>query len=427
MNKQIAALLLTVVPLMAVPVQAQSFGVELFNNLMPASGAMAGASVAAPQDLQSAINGNPATLTQYHGTQFGLGGAWIEPTYNLSVAPPGLPFVGAFDAKSDAQGVAAPSIGVTQDFSAWGLPVTVGTGLVAGAGAGVDFREVPESNGTYASLVALDIVSGVGVSLTEQLSLGASVVLSNATMGGPFVGNTGSSIDYALRGCAGLGYQLTPETNLGLFWKSKASYTFENLVTFPNLAPGVYFDVAADRPQSIGLGVANSSLLDGRLLLATDAVFQQYTNADMFGELFNDQWAVQFGAQYTLSHRILLRAGYAWNENPMRDSVGDRLGGVVPPSGFAQVQYIEALFAAIPQDRVTGGVSVRDVLPGVDLDLFAGGMFEQSQTFGITTASVESYWVGMGLTWRFGRGDCECECYALSHPAEHIANNGPAR
>ena len=77
----------------------------------------------------------------------------------------------------------------------------------------------------------------------------------------------------------------------------------------------------------------------------------------------------------------------------------------------AQVQYIEALFAAIPQDRITGGVSVRDVLPGVDLDLFAGGMFEESQTFGVTTATVESYWVGTGVTWRFGRGGCsEDEC-----------------
>ena len=81
------------------------------------------------------------------------------------------------------------------------------------------------------------------------------------------------------------------------------------------------------------------------------------------------------------------------------------------PRRLAQVQYIEALFAAIPQDRITGGVSVRDVLPGVDLDLFAGGMFEESQTFGITTATVESYWVGTGITWRFGRGGCsEDEC-----------------
>lgn len=413
MNGRVAVLLLTFVFLLQNSANAQSFGVEVFNNLMPASGGMAGASTAAPQDLQSAINGNPATLTQYHGTQFGLGGAWIEPTYRLSTGD--LPFVDPFDAKSDAQGIAAPNIGVTQDFSAWGLPVTMGLGLVAGSGAGVDFREVPESNGTYASLVALDIVAGAGVCLTDRLSIGASIILSNATMAGPFsnaslvepfAANTASSIDYALRGSVGVGYQLTPDTNLGLFWKSKAGYTFESLVTFPNFVPGVFFDVVADRPQCFGLGIANKTLLDGRLLLAVDAVFQEYTNTAMFGELFNDQWALQFGAQYALNHRVRLRLGYAWNENPMRDSVGDHLGGVLPPGGAEQVQYIEALFAAIPQDRITAGVSVRDVLPGVDLDLFAGGMFEQSQTFGVTTATVESYWVGTGITWRFGRGSC---------------------
>lgn len=407
MNLRVVMLLAMTVSLASRGGYAQSFGVEVFNNLMPASGGMAGASTAAPQDLQSAINGNPATLTQYSGTQFGLGGAWIEPTYNLSVADPGLPFVGAFDAKSDAQGISAPNIGVTQDFNAWGLPMTMGIGLMAGSGAGVDFREVPASNGTYASLVALDIIAGAGVQLTERLSCGASLILSNATMAGPFVGNTGSSIDYALRGSLGLGYQLTPATSLGLYWKSKAAYTFESLVTFPSLAPGVYFDVAADRPQIVGLGIANQRLLDGRLLLALDAVFQQYSETAMFGDLFNDQWAVQLGAQYALTDRVRLRLGYAWNENPMRDSVGDRLSGILPPEGVAQVQYIEALFAAIPQDRITGGVSVRDVLPGVDLDLFAGGMFEQSQTFGITTATVASYWIGTGITWRFGRGGCE--------------------
>ena len=87
-------------------VEAQSFGVELFNNLMPASGGMAGTSIAAPQDVQSAVYGNPATMTQYRGTQFAFGGAWVEPTYNLSVAEPGLPLLGVVpftDAKSDAR------------------------------------------------------------------------------------------------------------------------------------------------------------------------------------------------------------------------------------------------------------------------------------------------------------------------------------
>src|SRR5436190_20946857 len=69
--------------MVAANVSAQSFGVELHNTLMPASGAMGGVSIARPQDLTSALNGNPASLSQFKGTQFLFGGAWVEPTFNL--------------------------------------------------------------------------------------------------------------------------------------------------------------------------------------------------------------------------------------------------------------------------------------------------------------------------------------------------------
>src|SRR5262245_46247762 len=74
-------------------VSGQSFGVELHNTLMPAAGAMGGVSIAQPQDLTSSINGNPATLTQFTGTQFLFGGAWAEPTFNLTQTS-NIPVVG---------------------------------------------------------------------------------------------------------------------------------------------------------------------------------------------------------------------------------------------------------------------------------------------------------------------------------------------
>src|SRR5262245_36002562 len=81
----------------------QSYGVEMNNTLMPASGGMAGASNALPQDHLSAINGNPATLTQFPGTHFTFGGAWAEATYNIDQLAP-LPLVGVqpYSAKSNA-------------------------------------------------------------------------------------------------------------------------------------------------------------------------------------------------------------------------------------------------------------------------------------------------------------------------------------
>ncbi len=90
----------------------------------------------------------------------------------------------------------------------------------------------------------------------------------------------------------------------------------------------------------------------------------------------------------------------------MRDVVGNNAGGVFPPTGSQHIQYVQALFAAIPQHRVTAGVSIQDVLPGVEMSLFAGGMFEESQSFGRSTATVKSYWVGTGLTWHFGCDSC---------------------
>ena len=44
-----------------------------------------------------------------------------------------------------------------------------------------------------------------------------------------------------------------------------------------------------------------------------------------------------------------------------------------------------------------------DVLPNIDMDMMAGGMFPDAEQLGsFTTTSIESYWVGVGLTWRFG-------------------------
>jgi hypothetical protein len=99
--------------------------------------------------------------------------------------------------------------------------------------------------------------------------------------------------------------------------------------------------------------------------------------------------------------------GYAYAENIMRDLPATTVGGILPPGALAGVQYIQAQFPAINQHRISGGVGIRDFLPGVDIDLFAGGMFDTDDQFGDTAVSVASYWVGFGTTWRFGRGACE--------------------
>ncbi len=393
---------------------AQSFGAELFNTLTPASGGMAGTSIAAPQDNISAINGNAASLTQYHGTQFTVGGAWAGSTFDLtqtSNIPVGSPnpLITPFSAKSSTPGTAVPNIGVSQDLSALGMPVTLGMGVVSSAGGGTSFR-LPQANGTNFSLLFLNFAGSMGVQLTDRLSVGTTLFAGSGFIDGPFVGDSTMTNAYGIRGSVGVNYLLTEKTNLGFYYTTKQHYRFKDEIRLEN--PGGTFqsfqDLRLDLPDNIGLGISNSTLMDGRLLLAADLLYIQWQNAEMFSTIYKNQWVLQLGSQYSVSRRCKLRLGYAYAENPINPNAATTLGGVSPPGGFPAVSYLQAQFGVINQHRISGGMSLVDVLPGVDFDAFAGGMFQASQQFGsFTNISVESYWIGLGFTWHFGRGDCE--------------------
>ena len=94
-----------------------------------------------------------------------------------------------------------------------GLPVTAGLGLMGSAGAGVDFRKVPASAGTSAQYLALDMISGVGVAVTDNLSLGSSLIVGSSYLDGPFVDLGGMTPAYAIRGSVGANYFLRDETS----------------------------------------------------------------------------------------------------------------------------------------------------------------------------------------------------------------------
>ena len=117
----------------------QGYGSDTQNVLTPAAGGMAGASIALPQDVPAAIFGNPATLTQFHGTQFTMGGAWVEgyPTVTSSNPPPDHP---PFSVTSRTEGFANTDIGVIQDLRGRGLPAVMGVGLAGLSGLGDEYR-----------------------------------------------------------------------------------------------------------------------------------------------------------------------------------------------------------------------------------------------------------------------------------------------
>ncbi len=389
---------------------AQGFGIELHNTLFPASGGMGGASIARPQDVQSAIGGNPATVAKLFGTNFSTNAAWVEGTFNMQhTGTDVLPGLSPYSAKSQAQGSALGGFGVTQDLHALGLPVTLGMGLFGTAGAGISFNDVPESNGTSDVISVLTVANSVGVHVTDQLAVGASLWLGTANLYGPFIGNSAASYDYALRGSLGFSYDLGAATTVGAYYQTKQSFRFDDAIRL-QLLDGTFTisqDIPMELPRNVGIGIANQSLMQGRLLVAFDLLYKNWNDTDLFGPLYDDQWVYQLGTQYALTERIRMRFGYVYADNITAANPGPSIDGVILPGLQNAVQYVQAQIPAINRHRITGGVGIRDLLPGVDADLFAGGMFRESQDFGeFTSANLQSYWIGLGITWRFGRGHC---------------------
>lgn len=389
----------------------QTFGVELHNNLMPASGGMGGVSIARPQDLVSGLNGNPGSLTQFRGTQFHFGGGWGEATFNMTQSAPipaiGPALVDPFSGKSSAPGAPAGNIGITQDLSELGLPATIGIGFVTTSGAFVDFRQIPASNGTNAGMAIFSLPMTAAINLTDRLAVGTTMALGISFFDGPFVGVGGMTPDYALRGTLGTSYLLDQHNTLGAYYQTEQSFKYDNAFLVNPGQNQQAVDVAMELPENIGIGIANTSLMNGRLLVGVDVLYKFWDDTALFGAIYDNQLVVQLGTQYSVG-RYRLRGGYAWAENPIDQTPGSNLGGVIQPGNLRAVRYSQGLMAVTCQNRISGGLGIVDFLPGIDMDLMAGGMFGDTEQLGdSTTTSIESYWLGFGLTWRFGRGSCE--------------------
>ena len=398
-------------------VNAQSFGVELHNTQMPASGGMAGTSIARPQDAVSALNGNPASLTQYDGTHFTFGGSIIDASVRFNQTgsfPAASPLVTPFNATSSYPASVLGNIGVTHEMDVMGQPIVAGLGFVSNAGAGTSFAGVNASNGTASSLLVLELVASVGTKLTDDLSIGASFQFGTSFLDAPFVGIGRNTLDYAGRGSFGLNYEAGADTTIGAYFQTKQKFIFKDAVLL-ELAGGVFtpaLDINLDLPRNFGVGVANSSLMNGNLLLAADVLYKNWDDTDLFRSIYNDQWVLQLGAQLTQG-KTKWRAGYAFAENPVQSPPAASIGRVTPPGLVAAASFVQAQLAVIGKHRISGGVGVTDIIPNVDLDVAVGGMLHESQQLATTNIGISSYWISFGLTWHFGKAACcsdDCGC-----------------
>ena len=119
------------------------------------------------------------------------------------------------------------------------------------------------------------------------------------------------------------------------------------------------------------------------------------------GFAFVDPFGFAFGSQLTRG-QMKYRIGYSYNTNPINHNVGASLSQV--PVVQSEIYLLQAATSAvINQHRLSAGFGRENILPGLDLDFFAGGLFKASDQFGPNTeATVAVWYIGTGLTWRFG-------------------------
>lgn len=392
--------------------QAGPYGYDLHNTLAPASGGMAGTSLARPQDTVSSVFGNPATLTQFKGTQFTFGATFYMPQVHLE--HDGSVTGTAFSTDSNTKIFPVPQVAVTQDLSGLGVPATLGLGLTATSGIGVDFRGNPGSLGAGAEFIVFGVNAGLGYKITNHLSLGGALTVSFAQLDLGLSSTSAETHALGLRGTLGATYD-AGATTVGVYYQTPQKHEFLDII---ETSPGVYADLDVEQPMNVGFGVANNSLMNGNLLLMADVQYKFWDDADFWGDLYENQWLFATGAQLS-SGKWRYRIGYGYNSDPTDTNATAPIGGLtqisssfgIIPLSDPVVNYLQAAETeVIYKQRATIGIGYAGFLmPGLDVDAHFGYQFEESRNYGTgslpgggaSRAEVSSWHVGAALTWKF--------------------------
>ncbi len=413
-------------------VMAGPYGYDLHNVLAPVSGSMAGTSIAKPLDNVSAVFGNPAGLSEFRGTEFTFGATWYKPSAVLehTGAVTGLVGGGAFKQSNRNEGYLVPQIAVTQDLRGLGIPGTLGAGVTATNGIGVEYRKDPNAIGASAELIVIGANFGLSWDLTQNLTIGAAATTTYSMLDLGLISTSAQTHDIAFKGSLGMTYKLPHATQIGMFYHSELRQDFDDIIQVSpsgSGADGAMTNLIIEQPRTLGVGISNEMYMDGNLYLAADVMYKNYANADFWQDVYTDQWIFSMGAQLTQGPWEF-RAGYGYADDPSRENVQglSQLANVcaglpascaaIPAQGALGINVTEYLQAAqaqvIYRHRVSVGAGYKGFLaPFLDLDMHAAYQLEEDRDYGDspggllsgkhTNSEVSSWHAGFALTWHF--------------------------
>ena len=255
----------------------------------------------------------------------------------------------------------------------------------------MNYNQDIASNGTFAEMQVLQTVMGAGVELTDRLSVGFLGMVGSAAMDGIF-SNISSS---------------TPAYNSPAPpWVSRTSSVRQRRSVVIGI-PSKNLILSTLCGSAVQVNHSRISKCRCRTSMGLESPMSRCWMANCWSRSTScislgrtPTFSVRFGTTNSRCKPVfntrpiedVNSAGpvYDYADNTSRDIVAPSFGPITPQAG---VDYVQALFPNINQHRISGGIGLTDVLPGVDLDLFAGGMFGASQTFGRLLAR----WKATGL------------------------------
>ncbi|MFO0889691.1 MAG: outer membrane protein transport protein [Isosphaeraceae bacterium] len=326
----------------------------------PINSAMAGASVAAPVDFGGSY-WNPAILSGLPRNEFLLGTQLILPSLHLTgtvpanALGPGLPPGNRYGVSRSDSGVPTNlATGVSFRLSP-DSPTTFGLGVFGLVGGGVNYagsyttpiltpRQPPNYVGLgpiYANTSFLTIMLTGSRQVTERLAIGGGpMILTGPAVFSPAFFAPGPKDAYGLTTFppatnsrpfwgagfqVGLLYNLSDSWNIGFsykspIWQERYGYNSYN----PNLSPR-RIGVQAQVPEIFSWGIAYKGF--ERALIDVDFRYFDYANTSLYGTKpidgglgWSSIFAVAVGGQYQLSDRLIIRAGYLFNTNPINET-----------------------------------------------------------------------------------------------------------
>ena len=277
----------------------------------PASRAMGGTGMAAPQDAISAIFTNPAGLSQLEGSQFNFAGTYFAPTVKATVRSAGMP-VGNWSGKSQDAAYAVPAIGLSSKIDD---KLTFGIAAYGVSGMGVDYRNKDTGDKMNTKVSVMKFVPAFSYKY-GSLSYGAGLDIDYqaADFG------KGLSHNYALGVRLGAGYEYG-KWNFGLTYVTPQNVNHERVYDFDGEGlSGTYNgfdDLKLENPAQYGAGVSYKGL--DKWVLSADVKYVDWANADGYSDFdWESQTVFGLGVQNKTTDKLTLRAGWNYGKNPLK-------------------------------------------------------------------------------------------------------------